>query len=60
VKRASEVKIEEPIRSHEAMKWIISFVMIVGACVASTLEEMKWNAQGKGIICRAFHFTGLS
>ena len=21
----------------------------VGACVASTLEEMKWNAQGKGI-----------
>ena len=21
----------------------------VGACVASTLEEMEWNAQGKGI-----------
>ena len=30
----------------------------VGACVASTLEEMEWNAQGKGITCRAFHFTG--
>jgi hypothetical protein len=60
MKRASEVKIEEPIRSYEAMKWIISFVMIVSACVASTLEEMKWTAQGKGIICRAFHFTGLS
>ena len=30
----------------------------VGACVASTLEEMKWNAQGKGITYRAFHFTG--
>jgi uncharacterized membrane protein YeaQ/YmgE (transglycosylase-associated protein family) len=22
---------------------------MVGACVASTLMEMKWNAQGKGI-----------
>jgi hypothetical protein len=31
---------------------------MVGACVASTPEEMKWNAQGKGIIYRAFHFTG--
>jgi hypothetical protein len=41
------------------MKWIISFVMIVGACVASTLEEMEWNAQGKGITYRAFHFTSL-
>ena len=32
----------------------------VGACVALTLEEMKWNAQGKGIIYRAFHFTDHS
>jgi hypothetical protein len=31
---------------------------MVGACVASTLEEMEWIAQGKGIIYRAFHFTG--
>ena len=30
----------------------------VGACVASTLEEMEWNALGKGITYRAFHFTG--
>jgi hypothetical protein len=30
----------------------------VGACVASTLEEMEWNAQGKGVAYRAFHFTG--
>jgi hypothetical protein len=30
----------------------------VGAYVASTLEEMEWNAQGKGIIYRAFYFTG--
>ena len=29
----------------------------VGACVASTLEEKEWNAQGKGITDRAFHFT---
>jgi hypothetical protein len=28
-------------RSHDDMKWIISFVMEVGACVASTLEEME-------------------
>jgi hypothetical protein len=30
----------------------------VGAFVASTLEEMEWNAQGKGITYRAFHFIG--
>jgi hypothetical protein len=31
---------------------------MVGACVASTSEEMEWNAEGKGITYRAFHFTG--
>ena len=31
--------------------------MEVGACVASTFEKMKWNAQGKGMTCRAFRFT---
>ena len=31
---------------------------MVGACVASILKEMEWNAQGKGITYRAFHFTG--
>ena len=36
------------------MKWIISFVMVVGACVASTLREMKWNAKGKGIFVGHF------
>jgi hypothetical protein len=30
----------------------------VSACVASTLEEIEWNAQGKDITYRAFHFTG--
>jgi hypothetical protein len=30
----------------------------VGACVALTLEELEWNAQGKGITYRVFHFTG--
>ena len=29
----------------------------VGACVASTLDEMEWNAQDKGITYRAFHLT---
>ena len=31
---------------------------MVGACVASALEKMEWNAQGKGITYRAFYFTG--
>ena len=30
----------------------------VGACVASILEEMEWNVQGKGISYRTFYFTG--
>jgi hypothetical protein len=30
----------------------------VSVCVASTLEEMELNAQGKGITYRAFHLTG--
>ena len=29
----------------------------VGACVVSTLKELEWNAQGKGITYRVFHFT---
>jgi hypothetical protein len=45
-------------KSHDDMKWIISFVDRVGACVALTLEEMVWNVQSKGITYRAFHFTG--
>jgi hypothetical protein len=28
-----------------------------GACVASTMKEIEWNAQGKGMTYRAFHFT---
>jgi hypothetical protein len=31
---------------------------MVGACVASTLEQMEWNTQDRGITYRAFHFTG--
>ena len=37
------------------MKWTISFV--IGwcmCCVAPTSEEMKWNAQGKGIFVGHF------
>ena len=30
---------------------------MVGACVASTSNEMELNAQGKGITYRAFYFT---
>ena len=28
--------------------------LLVGACVASTMEEMEWNAQGKGIFVGHF------
>ena len=38
--------------------WWSKGSMKVGACVASTFQKMKWNAQGKGMTCRAFHFTG--
>ena len=40
--------------SHDDMKWIISFVIVLH----QHLEKMEWNAQGKGITYRAFHFTG--
>ena len=30
---------------------------MIGAYVASTLKEIKWNAQGKGITYRVFDFT---
>jgi hypothetical protein len=37
------------------MKWIIYIICdIVDACVASTLKEIKWNAQGKDIF--VLHF----
>jgi hypothetical protein len=39
------------------MKWIISFMMEVGAYLASTIEEMKWNVQGKDIFVG--HFISL-
>jgi hypothetical protein len=32
--------------------------MEIGACVALTFEKMKWNAQDKGMTCKAFYFTG--
>jgi hypothetical protein len=44
----------KPIRSRDDIKWIISFVDCVGACVASILEEMEWNAQGKRIFVGYF------
>jgi hypothetical protein len=31
---------------------------MVGVCVVSTLEEIEWNTQCKGITYRAFHFIG--
>jgi hypothetical protein len=34
-------------RSYDDMMWIISLLLEVGACVTSTLEDLKWNAQGK-------------
>ena len=71
--RAGKVKIDRPKRSCDDMEWIYHSkkikpsvdswrwskgLMKFGACVASTFEKKKWNAQGKGMTCRAFHFTG--
>ena len=41
--KASEVKIDEPIRSHDDMKWIISFV--IGWCMCCI------NIRGDGMEC---------
>jgi uncharacterized protein len=32
-------------------EYVVDHIIVdhVGACVASTLKEMEWNAQGKGI-----------
>jgi hypothetical protein len=58
---------EEQVRSRlmnqwgHVMIWSGSYYLLikVGACVVSTLlEEMEWNAQGKCITYRAFHFIG--
>jgi hypothetical protein len=55
---------EEQVKSRSMNQY--SHVMIwsdhiicdmVGACVASTLIEMEWNAQDR-YICSVFHFTG--
>jgi hypothetical protein len=47
---------EEQVRSRwmnqysHVMIWSGSYhLWLVGACVASTSEEMEWNTQGKGI-----------
>ena len=58
---------EEQVRSRSmnqyghVMIWSGSYhLWLIGACVASTSKKMGWNAQGKGITYRAFHFSGLS
>ena len=48
---------EEQVRSRSmrVMIWSGSYhLWLVGACVASTLEEMEWNAQGKGVFVGHF------
>jgi hypothetical protein len=32
-------------------------MMEVGACVASSLEQMEWNVQDKDMTCSVFYFT---
>jgi hypothetical protein len=54
--RASEVKIDEPIRSRDDMKWIISF----GDWLVHVLHQhrRRWNGMRKAkVYPRAFHFT---
>ena len=42
------------MRSHDDMKWIMSFVDQGWCLCCSTVEEMEWNAQGKGIFVGHF------
>jgi hypothetical protein len=56
---------EEQVRSRSMnqqghlMIWSGSYHLLIkfGVCVASILEEMERNAQGKGITYRTFYFT---
>jgi hypothetical protein len=48
--RASEVKIDEPKRSRDDMKWIISFVDWLVHVLHQHWRRWNGNAQGKGII----------
>ena len=55
--KASEVKIDEPIWSHDDMRWIISF----GDWLVHVLHQQwrRWNGMHKAkVYPRAFHFTG--
>jgi hypothetical protein len=53
--KASEVKIDEPIRSCDHMKWIISFVIWLVHVLHQHLR--RWNGCARQrYICRAFHF----
>jgi hypothetical protein len=60
--------VEKQVRSRSmnqqghVMIWSGSYHLLikVGAYVASTLEEMEWIAQGKGITYRVFYFTSHS
>ena len=46
-----QVKSRSMNQYGHVMIWSESIIVDhVGACVASTLEDMEWNAQGKGII----------
>ena len=39
------------MNQYDHMIYEVDHIIVdrVGACVASTLKEMEWNAQGKGI-----------
>jgi hypothetical protein len=53
-----QVKLRSMNQYSHMMIWSGSnHLWLVGACVASTLEEMEWNVQGKGIFVG--HFISL-
>ena len=45
-----QVKLRSMNQYDHVMIWVDHIIVDhVGACVASILEEMEWNTQGKGI-----------
>ena len=55
--RESKVKIDEPIRSRDDMKWIISFVDQGWCMCCINIGGFRMECTRQIYICRVFHFT---
>ena len=58
--KVSEVKIDEPTRSHDDIKWIISFADQGWCMCCINIGGDRMECAKKGITYRVFHFIGLN